>query len=70
MFHVENFLLFLLVFLNLIELMRYYLNVLTCLIEHRIEKVHFEVHMVIGLVLLEHVRFHSLLIVQIGLAQV
>ena len=68
MLHVHDFLLFLLVFLNLVELMRNDLNILTSLIEHRIEEVHFEVHIIISLVLLLHVRFHGLLIVEMRLA--
>ena len=67
MFQVENFLLFLLVLLDLVELMRYYLDVPVCLIKHRIKEVHLEVHVITGLVLLEHVSFHGLLIIQMAL---
>ena len=68
MLHIHDFLLFLLVFLNLVELMRNDLNVLTSLIEHLIKEVHFEVHMIISLVLLEHMSLHGLLIIKMSLA--
>ena len=65
----QDLLLLLLVSFDLGELMRDDFNVLVCLVEQRIEKVHLPIDQSVGL-LLHQVSFHRLPVVQdLGLSQ-
>ena len=48
-----------LVLLNLVKLVRDYLNVLVCFVQERIEELHLAIHRIVSL-LLQYVRLHRL----------